>query len=277
MNTGRVRLASNGPPLIHQAMKPLVTCSVLILICSALAACVSDEDAGGPGLGRDGPGGHRDGPPRHCRTSSSVPQASRSGPPPPPPTPWWTGSGEADTDHDGQVSRDEFRQDAVRFFRKLDTNHDGVIDGAELAQYEQDIAPEILPKLESLHAEEGMDPALTYGDPNNTDNRPDGSRPRRQGPARTPTPRGIGVQGAAVYSLINTPEPVAAADAQFDGRITEAEAVAAADRRFTLLDKTGAGVLTLKGLPKTPLQIELLKREKQALKRRGQPPAPPAT
>ncbi len=265
-------------------MLPLLKRSALILICSALVACASGEGPGDAGAGESGHAaeahgeGHDGGPSRRLPNVFISPagepfRAAFSAPYPV--AAWFM---QADADHDGKITRDEFRADALSFFGKLDINHDGVIDGAELAQYEQDVAPEILPKLESLHAEEGMDPTLTYGDQRNTDNRPDGSRARRQSPSRPPAPvRGIGTQGAAVYSLINTPEPVAAADAQFDGRITQAEFAAAADRRFDLLDKTTAGYLTLTGLPKTPLQTEILKREKQARKRqdrRGPPTNP---
>ena len=76
--------------------------------------------------------------------------------------------------------------------------------------------------------------------------------------------------------MINAPEPVAAADTQFDGRITKAEFAAAADRRFVLLDKNSTGYLTLASLPRTPLQMERLKRAKQAAKARRDHP-PPAT
>ena len=269
---------------IDQVMTPLLKRSALILMCSALVACASDDGAGGgPGPGGDRPGGdgpgegHGGGPQRRLPnifiSPAGEPFRAAQGAPYPV-ADWFR---RADADHDGRLSRDEFRADAVAFFARLDTNHDGIIDGAELARYEQDVAPEILPKIEPLHADEGMDPSLTYGDPHNTDNRPDESRSRRRGAARAPAPtRGIGVQGAAVYSLINTPEPVAAADTEFDGRITKAEFAAAADRRFDLLDKATSGYLTLAALPKTPLQTEILKREKQALKRRGRqaPPAP---
>ena len=119
-----------------------------------------------------------------------------------------------------------------------------------------------------------MNASLTFGDPSNTDNRPDDSRPRSQGSGRAPAPaRGIGVQGAAVYSLINAPEPVAAADTAFDGRITRAEFAAASDRRFDVLDKTASGYLTLANLPKTPLQAELIRRSKLGKRRRAPPPA----
>jgi hypothetical protein len=49
---------------------------------------------------------------------------------------------------------------------------------------------------------------------------------------------------------------VTAADANFDGRITKAEFLAAADRRFKRLDKRGDGKLTLDELPKTVAQAE---------------------
>ena len=268
-------------------MTPVFKRAALILLSLALVGCVSDDGAAGPGSDGPGPGGGRPGggraegdghgPGRRLpnvfispagepfRAPVSAPYAVAD---------WFS---HADADHDGRLTRDEFRTDALAFFEKLDANHDGVIDGAEVARYEQDVAPEILPKIESLHAEEGMDPSLTFGDQNNTDNRGDQGRSRRQGPGRAPAPtRGIGVQGAAVYSLINTPEPVAAADTEFNGRITRAEFGAAADRRFDLLDKTAAGYLTLAGLPKTPLQTEILKRRKQALKHRSGPAAPVA-
>ena len=265
-------------------MLPFLKFLALILMCSALVACSSDEGAGDPSGGEPGHGGEAFGEGHGGSPSRRLPNVfiSPAGEPfravpgaPYPVAAWFM---QADANHDGKITRDEFRSDALSFFGKLDTNHDGVIDGAELAQYEQDVAPEILPKLESLHADEGMDSSLTYGDRRNTDNRPDGSRPHRQGASRPPAPaRGIGTQGAAVYSLINTPEPVAAADTEFDGRITRTEFAAAADRRFDLLDKTAAGFLRLTTLPKTPLQTEILKREKQALKRQNRraPPSSP--
>jgi hypothetical protein len=52
-------------------------------------------------------------------------------------------------------------------------------------------------------------------------------------------------EGAGVYGLLNEPEPVAAADTQFNSRITPEEFRAAADRRFAVLDSKGLGYLTL--------------------------------
>ena len=56
---------------------------------------------------------------------------------------------------------------------------------------------------------------------------------------------------------------MAAADTDLDGRITKAEFMAAAERRFKLLDKRGDGKLTLDELPMTPSQAELAKLAKQ--------------
>jgi hypothetical protein len=64
-------------------------------------------------------------------------------------------------------------------------------------------------------------------------------------------------QGASPYSLFDEPEPVMAADLNFDGRITKANFLRAADLHFSALDTGGAGYLTLAHLPKTPVQARL--------------------
>jgi Ca2+-binding EF-hand superfamily protein len=189
---------------------------------------------------------------------------------------------EADTNHDGKLTVEEMRADAAAFFRQLDANHDGVIDGAEVQAYEQEVAPEILPKIDRLHEGEGINQNLDIDDTNNTE------RPGRNGQGggrrggggqsrRAPAPKGEGVQGAAVYSLINQPEPVAAADMAFDGRITLAEFLAAADRHFEILDEKQQGYLALRDLPKTPLQdmIERLAKQKKAREAQNGRDAPP--
>jgi Ca2+-binding EF-hand superfamily protein len=109
-----------------------------------------------------------------------------------------------DAKHAGRIDRDEFRDDAAQFFKVLDTNHDGVIDGFEVAAYEKSVAPEL----------------------------------------------DIGGQGfvhdrsARVATLLAEPEPVSGADVNLDSRITLAEWLAAADRRFDLLDPKHTGYLT---------------------------------
>ena len=158
----------------------------------------------------------------------------------------------ADLNHDGQITLDEFRADAAAFFDELDTNHDGVIDGFEVQAYEQHIAPEILPRIEGLGAGEGMD--LTLGK-RGTNGAPKIGASRGAGGRETAGDRRP--QGAGLFGLLNEPEPVTAADANFDGKITRSEFIGAADRRFAALDPRNTGALTLESLPKTPVQLAL--------------------
>lgn len=172
----------------------------------------------------------------------------------------------ANTNHDGKLTRAQFDADAMAFFHQLDENHDGVIDGLEVQDYEQKIAPEILPQIDDLRAGEGMDASLSFDPQADEDNRHD-RKSSGLAQSRPIAPRGVGVQGAGVYSFLNTPEPVSAADASFDGRITAAEFQAAVERRFEQLDKAGRGYLTLDSLPRTPVQ-ELIDKRAKALARR---------
>jgi len=54
-----------------------------------------------------------------------------------------------------------------------------------------------------------------------------------------------GLQGAARYGLLNIPQPVASADADFDRTVTLIEFGRAASFRFKLLDSNGRGMITL--------------------------------
>ncbi len=174
---------------------------------------------------------------------------------------------QADANHDGRITREEFRADFEAFFKTLDVNHDGVIDSFELDDYEQKVAPEILSVLERPVVE----PPSSSAAPQTGDGPielPGSGRRRRggaeggvggqgaQGRAGNSTTR-LSILGAAAYSLFPEPEPVASADADFDGKITLAEFLAAADRRFDMLDTKKLGYLTLDGLPRTPDQIAI--------------------
>ena len=147
---------------------------------------------------------------------------------------------EADANHDGKLTREEFRADFTAFFNQLDLNHDGMIDGQELARYEQQIAPEVLPRMAQV---QGGFPGERPG----ADQRLLAEAPRARG--------GGYYDGAPAFGLLNVSEPVSSADLDFDGKVSLKEFLAAADRRFDQLDKDRDGYLTLDTLPQTPEQI----------------------
>ncbi|TVV72883.1 hypothetical protein FOY91_13410 [Sphingomonas solaris] len=143
---------------------------------------------------------------------------------------------QADADRDGRITPAEFAADADRFFTTLDTDRDGELIPAEVSAYERNVAPEI-----RLYA------------------------PRAPGPLRAPTRKerkaageyGMPL-GAGRWSFLNIPEPVAAADADFNRGVTRAEFAAAAADRFRQIDAAQAGgkrgTLDPATLPKTPAQ-----------------------
>jgi len=170
---------------------------------------------------------------------------------------WFAG---ADADHDGSLTAAEFQADAERFFRRLDVNGDGVIDGFEMQAYEQSVAPEIA----ALEFDRGAGSGQTAGGRRGGGmggggmggrgggRRGGGMGGRGRGGAEAPSgnagPRGSGREGAARYSLINEPEPVTGADENLDGRVSLEEWRRATARRFATLDKLKAGRLTLAAL-----------------------------
>jgi hypothetical protein len=140
----------------------------------------------------------------------------------------------ADTNHDGAVSLEEFRADALRAFKLYDTNGDGRIDGFEIGDYESEIVPEIT----SLEADSRMAGAGGRG-----------FLGFRKGPAGPP---GAGRDGAAGFSLLNEPQPVANADANLDGGVSAQEWMTATNRRFARLDVARTGLLTHDSLRPPP-------------------------
>lgn len=129
----------------------------------------------------------------------------------------------ADEDRDGILTAVEMQKDADRFFARLDDNQDGRIDREEMKTYEWEIAPEIQVNSDWRQRRGQAKPSHDSHDGYHAD----------------------GLQGAARYGLLNIPQPVASADADFNRLISLQEFQQAAAIRFKLLDGQGRGGLTL--------------------------------
>jgi EF hand/EF-hand domain pair len=195
---------------------------------------------------------------------------------------------QADLNHDGVITRDEFRADHKGFFEALDYDDAGFLDGPKIAFYESKVLPDLFAKAMSQAAPRsgagrpgvalavdvpGQDGAQlirvqssgiagALGGPTNQN---DTDTLGAHGPmsglgAHRKAPKEL--LGAAAYGLLQEAEPIRAADTNLDGLVSKAEFLAAADRRFALLDKRQDGKLTLDELPQTAVQIELAKQER---------------
>ena len=143
---------------------------------------------------------------------------------------WFAG---ADTNKDGMVTRPEFRADALRFFKTLDVNGDGKLSEDEIVRYEKQIAPEIIAATFDTSGTQAVEDSNGH---------------------KSPTPL-YSTQGATYYGLINSPEPVRAADADLNRKVTQDEWMAAADRRFKLLTPDDKDGFKLSDLPATPFLV----------------------
>jgi Ca2+-binding EF-hand superfamily protein len=135
----------------------------------------------------------------------------------------------ADTDGDGSLTRVEFRADAQAFFEELDTNGDKVIDGQEMAAYEQ-LAPS------RTRVAGGGGPELSSARPKATS-----SAPVQKGEvaivATGDAPSATRVHpGSTKINFSEVPQPVAMADLNIDGRVTLEEFLKTAGKRFANYD-----------------------------------------
>lgn len=151
---------------------------------------------------------------------------------------------QADRNHDGFLTVDEMVADAERFFATLDTNHDGQIDPDELDHYEWEIAPEIQVNSRTKRRPGQPAPPVIADDSDDTHKH---QHKRKHSEDEEESSLGFGgaLQGAARYGLLNIPEPVAAADTDFNRVITREEFKQAAIARFRLLDTQHSGRLSL--------------------------------
>lgn len=157
--------------------------------------------------------------------------------------------GRADRNRDGALTVGEMQLDSERFFARLDSNRDGQIDPDEIRTYEWEIAPEI---------QVNSDWRRPRGQPIAQDQKASSDELPGDGRRRHDEHDGYqinGLQGAARYGLLNIPQPVASADADFNRAITLSEFRQAASHRFKLLDEHGQGRVTLAELePRLPIR-----------------------
>ena len=179
---------------------------------------------------------------------------------------------QADHNQDGVLTADEMRTDAERFFATLDTDRDGRIDSEERMTYESKIAPEVQSNSRWKYTRQETAAPARAGDDQDR-----GDRRRR----RSNNVDGYqldGLQGAARYGLLNLPEPVSGADADFNRIVTLDEFRRAAAYRFQLLDSDRSGRLTLQNLealiPSRPKEGRRVKRPKNAVDTRVGLPLP---
>lgn len=151
----------------------------------------------------------------------------------------------ADANKDGVLSKEEFRADAMRFFAVVDLNKDSKIDSAEVKNYETRIAPEVLARSFDSPETDGKKGPVDVGPHSDT----------RLGNLKSQIDDGQNRQGAGYFSFLDEPEPLTAADLDFNNKVTREEWLAAANRRFGRLDPAGTGAIKLADLPKTPIQI----------------------
>jgi hypothetical protein len=168
----------------------------------------------------------------------------RQGPDSPDPLKAWFD--QVDAGHRGYIDRAAFRADAARFFKKLDENGDGVVDGFEVADYESKIAPELAERAEGRFPGE-FGPARNGQRQGGGERGGGDEREHRQAgaPGGQPTARG---RQRGIMQLIDEPEPVSGADFNLDSHITFDEWMRATDQRFDILDANKDGRLTLEEL-----------------------------
>jgi len=149
----------------------------------------------------------------------------------------------ADLNHDGYLTPDEMQAYAASYFNVLDTNRDGQIDPDEMMHYEWQVAPEIQvnSRLRRARAPGEATPKTDEPSASGGDDEGKGKRAYRRSTEQ-------GLQGAARYGLLNLPEPVAAADTDFNRAVTLQEFKQAALDRFQLLDNRHQGRLSLREL-----------------------------
>lgn len=158
---------------------------------------------------------------------------------------------QADRNRDGMLTPAEMQADAERFFAALDADRSGQILPEEITAYEWKLVPEVQVNSEWRRARGEAAPAKA---------------PKRPVPYDA-----YALHGGARYALLNMPQPVAAADADFDRSVTLAEFRNAAELRFQLLDRAGDRQLSWADLE--ALRPPLATKARRSRPRKGEPDA----
>jgi hypothetical protein len=137
----------------------------------------------------------------------------------------------ADRDGDSALTLAEVDGDASRFFGQLDSDRDGELEMAEIARYENEIAPEVQVGLQM---------------------RSTGVGDWRGGRRKRVVVYERGLDGAGRFSFLNIPHPVMAADFDMNRGVSRSEFAQAAAERFGQLDRDRDGRLTRAELPALP-------------------------
>lgn len=152
----------------------------------------------------------------------------------PPEVAWFN---QVDANHDGKLTREEMVADADRFFKRLDVDGDGEIDPSEIERYETLVAPEVTGRAPAVSGFQ-YDPSI-----DGPDSFKEAPKPQFDYANRS---------GGAMFSYLGLPEPVIAADTNFDRGVSLREFEQAALYRFRLLDVDRNGVLEPKEFPDPP-------------------------
>jgi len=185
----------------------------------------------------------------------------RQGPAVPDPLKAWFD--QVDASHKGYIDRADFRADATRFFKKLDENGDGIVDGFEVADYEAKIVPELAELAEGRYPGQfGQGGQRSGGQGGGGQGGGGQGQGRGQDEdqdrvAQVQARQGQGGPGQSgrgranqhpIQQLIDEPEPVSGADFALDSHITFAEWMRATDQRFAILDANKDDRVTLEEL-----------------------------
>lgn len=144
----------------------------------------------------------------------------------------------ADADHDGKLTKAEYKADFIAYFDTLDTDHDGEITPPEIENYEGKILPEV-----SMTG--GGFAGYAYNQATDQGGGDSGDAPKA--PPLRPS-------GAAFFGFFGSPQPLLPMDTNFNRGISRAEYAAAADKTWKALNPAGRPWLLITDLPKTMAQ-----------------------